>query len=68
MERPLAIGDGEIRHRLRDRGVKGTMTTSLAVADAVMVSNLIPSSRIRFELSVATRFWRREAREYVSRT
>lgn len=36
MELPLAIGDGEIRYRLRDRkvkklmlgGVKGTMMTS----------------------------------------
>ncbi len=76
MERTLAIGDGEIRHRLRDRKVKKLMLWREGDDDdepggsqrSHGVESALPSARIHVELSVATLFWRREAREYVSKT
>lgn len=67
----LAITNAEFRYRLRDRngtklnpkGAKRTMMTSLAIADAVMMSVCSSLAGIHVEWSVARLFWRRAARD-----
>ncbi|MDX8441398.1 hypothetical protein [Mesorhizobium australafricanum] len=71
MERPLAIANAEFRYRLRDRNgtklkprdAKRAMMTSLAIADAVMMSVCSSLAGIHVEWSVARLFWRRAARD-----